>query len=434
MKINKINFLTLPYIEGYEHAKLAFKSHTSIAKDRLCTWKIDAKPTLSGRLRHLGLAILLLTPLLNTIVHLAITLLFEKKSPPNPAVSSQKPSGKPSTTEVQDQLAITLGEKSSPNPAISLQKLSGEPSMTEVQDQQIESFLPLYYNFIERLHTLVEEGENLETSPIYSQFIHDLVAVTPQPLENHKKKIYILAPLIKMLNFNDHGLNINTIAYATYRLKNEFTLLTLQDEVSKKNEWDVLEVPGDGNCFLWSCVFSERIKAYADSSTFSALSTLKTQRDLPLYKELAEEVNTLRGKMATTFIDTIHSPKNQDFQRQFASYITYNEEVYNVVLSNESEAVKSDFCERGIVTESIIERYVDFINNNGNWNGEFEAELVSKVLQRPIFMLSGHSTNRMQLGTVAGIIYLEQSEVNPIFVRHSGAHYDCLVEKLSRSL
>jgi hypothetical protein len=136
------------------------------------------------------------------------------------------------------------------------------------------------------------------------------------------------------------------------------------------------------------------------------------------------EMMILRNKIATTFSDLIHSPEQTNLRREFVYYVLGDIEVQRAVVTNED---LDALMLQGIPSDKMIEKYCHFIMTDRTWNGEFEAQIISRLMDRTIVILRGNSNTKMPLGTIAGISYFEQTNLDPIILRHSGIHFDCLL-------
>jgi hypothetical protein len=209
-----------------------------------------------------------------------------------------------------------------------------------------------------------------------------------------------------------------------YRLQNAFNI-----HKSTEKYQDILRTktfkhwnnPGEGNCFLWSCVIAI---ALSDGETFTP-SQVRAKLDAPMTHLREQMVEEFRKKL-----------KDPEFKREFITYLFGNEafkqllpqpdkEVLSAIASKkERHALRAQFrqdfqekqcsCDNPEPTQGMIDGYIAMLESKGTWNGEFEAQLAVAVLKRPIVIFKNK-----RFFTIAGTEYLETG-AKPIFVNHVG--------------
>lgn len=297
----------------------------------------------------------------------------------------------------------------------------------------------LLAEFVEKIKKLEnpseisQESHNLEMNPFYQQLLHNLQQID-------RNAVYAnLICILKMMIDSNTGLSDRAKDYVIYRMVNEYSIDKMQEFLKSKSEkWGVLRAPGDGNCFLWSCIMSERIrKAEKPANVFESLQSLASSRSShPEFAGLDREMMDLRNQMADMFIHMINHPDSKihnEFRRRFFEYVERNQTVRDAVVSADDDL--DILTQINEPSPGMIKKYQEFLRTRDTWNGEFEAEIASTVLHRPIVILNGTSDQRLSLRTAAGLRYFEEMNVNPIVVRFNGSdtdptkgdHYDCLL-------
>jgi hypothetical protein len=344
---------------------------------------------------------------------------LKEKSPEAESKDEIQPGENNGTSAEHKSVSYSL----TPNP----DDIEGERS-SELFNQAITELLrsaiayPLE-KFIGNLRDMHSKKENYESANCYNQFYVNLMKLYSEDLFPNKWNIVAVA-INELLNSNN-DLPKEMVYYAIYRLWNEHSVAKMQQFISLKDKWEVLKVPGDGNCMLWSCLLSHHFEECTDPSAaykrFSNFKELETEH--PDYAAMHEAMMSLRKKIAATFRDLIDKDL-YDFGRHFVYYALSNPEVRNAVIDKENE---EELSLSGVPSKEMIQKYCDYIKTPRQWNGEFEAQIIARIMERPIVILRGNSDKKMIMGVVAGCEFLGNSDKNPLIIRHSGAHYDCLL-------
>lgn len=271
-----------------------------------------------------------------------------------------------------------------------------------------------------------------------------------------------VAHAITRLFDEDHDIPKEYICAAAYKLYIEHANIKIKNFVEIKEEWDVLKVPGDGNCMLWSCIVAKKIKESAEPNNADHYKPFNACH--VDYKQLYQEMKDLRNEMVKTFtnifdqedgvanlqafcinvLNIATNPRLTNDERLFKEAIVPEdvsdkdlEELFvrvmdngflqNVIKSPASEILSPEDKRQREIILNMQENYKSYIAVPGHWNAEFEAHLVARIFKRPIVILTGFSNKKMPLNVVAGNHFLGETLKNPIFIRHSGNHYDCLL-------
>jgi hypothetical protein len=217
------------------------------------------------------------------------------------------------------------------------------------------------------------------------------------------------------------------------RLENELAVLMFT-ELLKSRKWfgqiglQEIKAPGDGNCFLWSCVLALVIDESKDQSeSYASLKSFAHDSSHPQRGLLKIRQQGLRDQLVAKFIENCSD--SREFRAQFCTYFRYNLEEQLPISKEAIEEITEKLHLKKELTpemernfQEVVVKYIELIDQNGSWNGEFEAEMVAQCLMRPIVILTSTGDYR----TIAGGQFLKASG-SPLYVRHSGNHYDALV-------
>jgi hypothetical protein len=310
----------------------------------------------------------------------------------------------------------TISANLTPNP-----NLIGEPDKWDIGDQ-LDDFK------VKMKHLLDQKELSYENCSLYNSLYTNLMK--PYLKDSEEKKLAVLSKLIKLLLFKEHDLPKNIISYVVYRLLNEHNVDKFQSLLAQR-EWIVFNSLGDGNCMLWSCLFSKEIQDSVDpiatKEKYKNFAQLGPKH--PLYQKKYDEMKNLREQMATIFSSLIHGSNESAFRAEFNSYALNNSEVEKAVLGVVSKEEKEKILAAQAPTQKMVENYCTFIKTPGKWNGEFEAELVAILFRRPIVIMSGNSDRNLSFRALAGANFLSESYSAPLVIRHNQVHYDCLLRE-----
>ncbi len=430
----RIEAILAPWVHGWQHAKAVFADNVTIEAHR-CLFDEHQPPaeapSLRGRIKHIVATIALWFPLVNYICEYVFRLLAPKPLEQNPEEEDDKIKAQKNSPQTYpakptaDPKTPTVDPKAPQNETTPPQVEPITPQATQKFGfESIEPLLfPIFLQLVDKLKEMVRKREDHTTVNYYNQYIENLFKIPAG--NNVKARFQLVAWTVQKLLFEEYGLPKELMSYVAYRLWNEFSLTLLQAFVTSKDHWDVIEVPGDGNCMLWSIVVAQKVAASpAADETFHALSSFKNlHKNHPNYQELHDEMVKMRNLIATTCADLLNNPNNVDLRRQFVYYVLGDSEVSKAVIGQEDQ---EQLLLSGVPTASMVERYGQFVMTTEKWNGEFEAEIISRIIRKPIVILRGDTNGKMPLGTIAGGQYFEESDVNPIFIRLKPGHYDCL--------
>lgn len=225
----------------------------------------------------------------------------------------------------------------------------------------------------------------------------------------------IIHYVVYLISF-DQTIDCPDRPYLTFRFLNHYCFNLAQDIIKNCASQNSLvlamkriRAPGDGNCFLWSCVIALKILKSQNPNELVGkvdwIDTLKLDQD------------TLRKNMAELFQKKIEST-DASFRERWIQYIFGNEAFTSFAPQDKREEVNTTEGKY----KDFIEPYLALIEKDGSWNGEFEAALVAEIMERPIVILSLQGED-YKFRTVAGDHYSN----TPLFVLHTGSHYDVLV-------
>lgn len=383
--------LEQPYRDGWQAFMLAFNG--SIKVNEIAQGKFPQKEeqySLSG-LQRLSIAVLALslwTPIINVIISCALRFILSKESIPLPAITlPSNPFG--TNTELMNNASRELIQK------------------FEAEGKRTPSETPNYVNGV---------VENLYNSCG----------------RNHRRVLGIIQTMTSCLIFEKKGfensnLTLQERAYLAYQLINaaEVSHFTHQLKDGKANAANMkrIAVPGDGNCFLWSCVVAQEIIKSDDP--FEFLQTIPSANAIAANSALKQKQKDLRENLINLFLNKI---KDSAYRVSFLTYASTEEDLKSILPSDDAILQKLFNNELPEEFDKVVNNYVRKIKQDRFWNGPLEAGLVAEIFQRPIVIFKReHGNYRYQ--TLAGDQFLETNE--PIYLLHSGNHYEALVYTFS---
>jgi hypothetical protein len=217
--------------------------------------------------------------------------------------------------------------------------------------------------------------------------------------------------------------------WLAYRLLNQYYYQLVEEEIknlSKNNSLNIamaqIDAPSDGNCFLWSCVIALEVlqnkKPHEMKAQFLQLSSSQN-----LYNSLRKKQEELRETLTALLIQKIEFD-DITFKNRLLDYLFNNDAFSAFTPQDEATQLLIRNSDPAVATRlgSLINEYVVLLTENGSWNGEFEAELVAEIIQRPLIILSLDGAH-YKYRTCAG----SHISATPLFVLHTGNHYRALI-------
>ena len=219
--------------------------------------------------------------------------------------------------------------------------------------------------------------------------------------------------------------------YFVYMLENQYQEFLVSKSLKNlHNESDVpvtiLSCPADGNCFLWTVAMMKVIRDTRDREKKIIFFknndlTSKEVKNSSTFKHLKRTQKKVRKELLNTFLEmftSADSVKKKEFTMEFLVYLlskrgpfSINEKEFSLALENEAELQK------------LANRYVTQIKKDGTFNAGFEASLLASYFQVPVVILEGEGNSAFRLQTIAGSEFISANK--PLFVRYSGGnHYD----------
>lgn len=367
-----------PYKEGYNHWKAVFAS----ADPQKRTFS-----SLQGRIAHAVLGILLLIPIINIIVDVAICY-FSLPLPQKPQVTS-----------------------GSEKPVV-------ESQLDSKQLNEKEEIARIALKLTEHFQKIDEIYNEAVTPAIFNQQITEL-----KKLGYDWKEIAWMVGKIcdKVIESDDAILSRQKKAYIFHRLHSERSLEALTETLNQKKyqpfaSMNVLTAPDDGNCFLWSCILGlEVMLSDYPITRFESLKSFNKKHDD--YIGLKVKQQNLREALVKGFTESIvnKTEVGDAFRIDFCCYFLSTQSLKEQIELTEAE-------ETGKPSDEMVQIFTEGLKQNGTWNGEFEARIVAQHLQRPIVILNqGDNSFRI----IAGGQFMEIND--PLIVQHTGNHYNTLI-------
>lgn len=414
-----------PFCLGYQLAKLAFSDEkVSTVAQRSFSERSKAATM------HLFTAFMLWIPVINYFVQFII----ERNLRPVPAPPSLPAQRNPADDE------SLIPNQEPPTPALIPEEENLapnlEPAAAGIERRIVSSILDedkpkadftsqekILNYFLWQLANAEKDKEPLESVPFYNQCYTNLVTLAECTFEEAKK--LLMEPFLDEIRKSEK-ISDTLKHLALHYMENEFILQLVQGRVALPSQsWALVKAPADGSCMLWSYLLSERIsRGQAEGETTQRYEGLNSEPSKHSeYEGLSSEMMALRKEIVQRFLSDIKGSLSDEFRKQFVYYVIGNQTVFDAVTTGESidELLKTERP-----TESMIDKYVEFIMQRENWCGEFEAGIVAKLKERTIYILRGTSTENLTLGTVADGGYMASTNLDPVYIRNSGVHYDAV--------
>lgn len=395
--------LDLPFRDGYNRLRAAIFP-TDLKEGVLLS--------LAGRVKNAVLGLVLCIPLINIIVDIAMRVLC-------------LPSEREKIEHLHGQKIGSTGGGSGEG--------SAPLSKKELEALQLEEFFksePKYEKVIGRIaETLTHHFERVqevdqegETPAIFNQQITNL----KDHGYNWKEIAWIIAQVGKLIVADEKStLDKQKISYIYYRLHAERSLMALTESLRQKDyqpfaKMNRIVAPDDGNCFLWSCILGlEVLESHNPNERYQSLIVFKKGHQE--YGALKVKQERLRETLVNGFLQAIgkNTEEGIEFKRKFCFYFLSTQSLKEKIELTDAE--EGEIFASGIPNEAMLQSFVEGLATNGTWNGEFEAEIVSQNLQRPIVILNAADHT---FRTIAGGQFLETND--PLIVEHAGNHFNTL--------
>lgn len=372
--------------------------------------------SLKGRVTLAVTSFFLAIPLVNILVDFVLRRFFPVSDPTSPPESGGK------FTEADARM---FGAWRTGNQPSRIQQEVKTPESSVFPD----SLMHPIQSFIR-----IAQDEGAETGSETPKSVASFIDHLRNEIHSPQQRQQIVCQLVDQIYNGDIskqlGLPEKKLAFLAYNLlshleEEEDKAFLASHDLTLNQDVQLVQVPADGNCFLWSVAVSR------------ALQKQKVNTPNPDFTELRKDMENLRENMVKRLHEKMQDPDEIAFRKQMLTYVIYCG-AFNALLPDQAT------CEKFLTMTSVndlsgpekkaydnlLKGYEERLKALGEWNGEVEAQLVSEVIGRPIIIYtkaeSGNET-KYKYRTIAGTKWWGATQgQTPVRVVHHQGHYEAL--------